>query len=52
MVACANKIKGENAGNKKTVKKGLRIPMILDGGKGKTFTTFVLLRIFNIRREK
>ena len=37
--------------NKKTVKKGLHRPMIMDGGKGKKLIFFVLLRILNIRKR-
>ena len=37
--------------NKKTVKKGLHRPMIMDGGEGKNLKTVVLLRILNISKK-
>ena len=38
--------------NKKRVRRGLHIPMVMDGGEGKKLKFFVLLRILNIRKKR
>ena len=51
-MACSKKSKEKIQENKKTLKKGLHGPMIMDGGEGKKLKFFVLLRILNISKKK
>ena len=37
--------------NKKTLKKGVHRPMIMDGGEGKKLKISVMLRILNISKK-